>query len=278
MSGRVDRMGVLVFMIGLSSCGTDIDVDEDDPVFPLAASYCAAFAECDCPGYPAQSYSREACEQQMIDVLGNPQLEAVRAQYPEMEFAIDPMCIAELEAWTEGLQCNGESTHVIDCAAMHCVGNTISGPLVAGERCEAEAQCGPGLLCDRGPDGNDICVDVCAQVPSAVGGPCGAWGQGCVDGLVCLAGFCAQPGTLGEPCDANSCADGLYCADGCQPELADGEACESPAACASHRCIEGVCADLAQLGDSCDRQNLVCADGLTCFDGECTELPLLCAR
>lgn len=273
-SDRVCRFVVMVFGYA-SAC--IVDVDDDDPAYPTAASLCAAYADCGCPGHPRANIERDECEREQIRALGRPTLDGLREAYPEMEFAFDPTCVEALETWADGLQCDGQSSLAEDCATYRCVGNMIYGPQREGEACEISSQCARGLACGRSSDGADVCIDYCARTPSSAGGPCDVYGVGCEPGLSCLAGFCVTPGELGDVCDSDSCAEGLYCADGCRPILAAGSACDSALACESHQCVDGLCAARGQVGDPCGLDQVPCERGLSCFDGECSEEPILCA-
>jgi hypothetical protein len=267
----------MVIVIGCASSCSVEHVDEDDPAFPIAAAYCAAFAGCDCPGYPATDVDRDTCEHWQIEALGEPTLEGLRKKYPAMEFAFDPTGLEWVETWAEGLQCDGESTSAFDCTTQRCVGNLIYGPQREGEPCETSAQCARGLRCGRAIDGSDVCIDGCARTPSELGGPCGGYGESCEAGLSCSAGLCVIPGELGDPCETSSCADELYCDDVCQAQLAAGSACDSTDICESRRCVDGHCAPRPQLGEPCD-SHLLCEHGLSCFDEVCSDVAALCSR
>lgn len=135
------RRLTVTLLAALASCTPPPAVDTEDPAYPLAAAYCDAFAACDCPGFPKTETDRTACEQRQIDNLGEPMLEFLRAEYPGVEFPLDPACVATTEVWAEGLQCDGTSTRPSDCADWHCIGNLYSGPLAVGDPCELSAQC-----------------------------------------------------------------------------------------------------------------------------------------
>ncbi|MEZ4472678.1 MAG: hypothetical protein R3F60_18220 [bacterium] len=109
-------------------------------------------------------------------------------------------------------------------------------------------------------------LQVCAQAlagQQGEGAPCGIdQGDGstvsssgyCQAGLVCVSDTCAQPAGNGEACDSfeENCDEGLYCGadDVCHALIAQGQACDDDAACATGSCQNGTCAvpDLCSAG------------------------------
>jgi hypothetical protein len=85
----------------------------------------------------------------------------------------------------------------------------------AGEPCNADGTCGPGLACSAA-----TCVPA-----GATGEPCTPSGT-CNAGLSCLAQVCTALGDAGEPCNTDgSCDPGLFCnaAKTCQVSACTGK-------------------------------------------------------
>lgn len=118
-----------------------------------------------------------------------------------------------------------------------------------------------------------------AQPDGGVGATCEV-GADCGNGLVCAAGVCTEPGSLGvgASCSANrDCSDGLYCARNgvCAPAGggAEGSTCISGADCMPDLVCElsgflGTCepGGSGDLGDTCAAQ-IDCLPGLACTVG-----------
>lgn len=83
---------------------------------------------------------------------------------------------------------------------------------------------------------------------------------------------------LGQPCDDDiQCAGDAHCdkpsetgCGTCTALKANGIACVDQDECMGHNCSDGVCADLAGPGESCDDDSN-CAGVLTCTAGICAE-------
>lgn len=118
-----------------------------------------------------------------------------------------------------------------------------------------------------------------AQPDGGVGATCEV-GTDCSNGLVCAAGVCTEPGTIGigGACSANrDCDDGLYCARNgvCAPAGGGGEgtACVSGADCMPNLVCElsglvGTCVPggTGDVGANCT-ELLDCLPGLACTVG-----------
>jgi hypothetical protein len=184
-----------------------------------------------------------------------------------------------------------------DSAPTAC-DDMLVGTLAAGQACESDSDCQPGLECHSSvctvmPGQGEACLDesycaedlFCAadgtcQQPRGRGGACPEGGQACADELYCdsVTETCQPPLGAGESCAADSwaCGDGLYCADTTQTctrnpgaggdcavssgECADGTYCDSTDVCQPQQDQGAACtADDECKSDYC--ANDVCSGG-----------------
>ncbi len=132
--------------------------------------------------------------------------------------------------------------------------DVITGPKVAGDRCDNTPECGRGLTCRNGE---------CASYVST-GSPCIADYE-CAEGNICVglrtggAGRC-DTGEEGAACSQTSeCNTGLRCDGGgptltgsCAARLNLGGACGHDSDCAAGlRCSEGLCVEAQAEGSIC---------------------------
>lgn len=97
----------------------------------------------------------------------------------------------------------------------------------------------------------------------------------CAESLVCIDDVCSELSDLGGYCDqSEECADDAICANHtCKREIAQGGVCSpnsrTTQCAAGLACIDHICAQARDLGQSCDSKQNVCSDGLTCVHNVC---------
>ena len=204
-----------------------------------------------------------------------------------------PGVCARLES--AGGRCRSDS----ECASgLVCFGQTnrCVAPAGSGELCkQGEPDCAPGYVClgEDGPaksPGNCVALDDAFSVK--LGQSCDLDTELCEIGSSCevqtvlpqVTTECAAKVGSGAACKVaipDECPDDEYCLipllpptlDGtCEPKPEAGQPCggagydpaRTPSICAPYaRCDDGVCRDLAHLGESCNVD-------ATCYSGRCT--------
>jgi hypothetical protein len=179
-------------------------------------------------------------------------------------------------------------------------------PIVGGEPCRDDVQCGPDMQCDfERTIGPRLCVlgSCVPRLPD--GAPCeepidpGRFVALCRIGSICLDGGCApltgsDPATLGESCGYvpveggavyRGCREGgcrpirPSLSDVCRPNALEGEDCTRALCAWGLSCTYDVCVPHPQRpGAACDADNegdwcAFNAYGLACVEGVCVENP-----
>jgi hypothetical protein len=143
----------------------------------------------------------------------------------------------------------------LECAGdRHCEGvsptrtGVCAAPAGEGAGCGTHVDVLATYLADRHlATTHPFCADHCSLVAHQcgplplVGSACLAH-VNCAPSQRCFAGRCsaAPRGARGEPCGAAPCADGLRCIDAvCAPLAQSGEACTSDLDCAVGACVRG---------------------------------------
>lgn len=243
-----------------------------------------------CDGYARACCKLQVCFNPNDTALADGCIEAVRERCDDGVFGpvnthVQPgdltyspdsagACLAPYIAAT----CDGLST-VTGSPPPACE-NVFVGTKTAGEPCEFDQLCTPGLFCKPGENGT--CPGTCTP-RSALGEPCNVSRQLCVTGLQCT-GFGDREGTCVAPkvekdgaCFfLTQCPSGQFCdtdAGRCKDQAAQGEACNSVGCVSPLRCTgsPGTCEPLPTLGQPCD---FTCADGAVCNnDKVCVAAP-----
>ncbi|HEY4240805.1 MAG TPA: hypothetical protein VGM88_13375 [Kofleriaceae bacterium] len=165
-----------------------------------------------------------------------------------------------------------------------CNGQNCVPRLAAGAICGGVVPCAYGLSCYSATADAPTCM----PLPS-LGGACSTDSIMCTDlGEVCIGGVCTQGGTLGSPCQPDSCA-GIYECDGMTNTCDTGHSptggdCGEDESCdvygdycdnTSSSDIDGVCAAARANGAACNERSGceshfcdptgVCADEPACM-------------
>jgi hypothetical protein len=179
----------------------------------------------------------------------------------------------------------GACQNNVECSGGYCL-TTMGQPSCMGT-CMAYATEGSpctGAECDPAKDfcgAGGICV-----ARGATGAACQNFNTAeCKEGLACVNGTCAMPGTGGQPCMSliGACASGYYCPGNagmpstCAPSVAAGQACAEYNACQDGlRCVGlnptmmgamGTCTAVLDVGATCDPTMSACPSDAPCEPG-----------
>lgn len=202
------------------------------------------------------------------------------------DFGAVGLCAARNQAVCESaLTATGTGATVAsieNCAGLYAVascdvilsnqrpaGCVVPGSLAAGSACGDDSQCsGTNPHCHI-PVGM-VCGTCSILAPS--GGTC-ATDADCMDGLVCGAGVCVKPGTVGSTCDGATmaCPESLLCEQTCLKPLEVGANCDP----AANLCdgAQGLYCD-SQTGRCASHSyaaaNASCGGNSLCAGGTCT--------
>jgi hypothetical protein len=238
--------------------------------------------------------SCEAALQGTVAEGGDCQLdeECEGKQYCKIEAACPGTCTLLEQA---GGPCSGSS----DCVSGLSCGDTgrCVAPAEPGKACKGgEPDCSPGYIC-LGNDDDSNMPGTCKEIESTFSGmdgdACSLESKLCAAGYVCeitsvapVGGTCAAKVSTGDACKAafpDQCPDDEFCKlngnpltpfDGtCTSKPEAGEPCgkglaPEPNICAPYaRCDEGMCREIAHLGESCTVNATCYSDH--CVDGAC---------
>jgi len=187
------------------------------------------------------------------------------------------LCVALL---ADGQPCE-EHYH---CLSLHCYEGACIAPLADGQPCVDAPQCESGFCwegaCMSRLEEGEPCTDdaTCISVRCHEGQCITARqnGEPCDHDAycwyICYQGVCADYREFGESCDVNeNCRREADCYQGTcigKSSYPIGAPCENEYTCASHLCIDGVCAERKEHGEpctvdeECTESNHCAADGL----------------
>jgi hypothetical protein len=251
-------------------------VSEAEMASSMAAIFCQAQVDCDCPDRSHDTVP--SCRHAMVM-----DFEHVRDDAQAMGLQYDGECLGQLEAAVTAIGCDlvaadGELAEVLGpgrCAVYH-------GDHGAGEDCMAlsnyASNCAQGLACWDG-----TCVEACGTDAGSRTNP---YGYACGPGerMSSFGGRCDVPAPTGQPCSPTGCEPGAYChvvtivedvIETCESVVALDDPCETDAACGDaglcegSQCVAAPAEGEACLSDRCGRDHL-------CDGGTCVPLPSVC--
>lgn len=192
---------------------------------------------------------------------------AVAEQRASIDVAAFTQCLLD----TSGALCN-TARFSVACAIR------FRGTIADGGDCHTEIECkSPGATCK--PDCTDACCLGTCQPKLKAGEPCDS-DDSCEPGLVCNQ--TCKSGDIGTPCtNLFDCDQNAWCNAGfCAADFKPLSACMSRSQCGGDTTCTGLsiidfrpgqCLSISKPGDPCD---LICYGNLYCAsDGTCHELP-----
>jgi len=220
---------------------------------------CRAAEACDCLGTYSMDMCRLAMRMDCEDEVERPVSEGLMSYDAETA----GRCLGDLKTVLGDCSLEGDD-YPEACDSF------LEGTVEAGQLCEDEEVCRPGLDCH-----NDLCTDLPGQ------------GEGCLDGYVCESdlycggdSLCHRYKSRGEGCETESwtCDDDLYCDSRswtCEPYLGAGESCShNSSACDDDLYCSSstqTCLPYPASGESC-AETYQCAEGFYCdADTVCRE-------
>jgi hypothetical protein len=243
----------------------------------LVAQQCATVISCGCP------FGITDVEQCVDGASYSVEQLATMAEAAGLEYDAD--CAARQVEFFDELGCTllddtlqqdpelaGEYSCALSCQLYH-------GYVGPGEECVSldsrASNCAAGLQCNNG-----ICQDTCNNWRLAEGATCydpvNPVTGICVTGTHCdldETQRCIPTPQAGELCPDNICREGDFCnafgAAGptCESIKEVGQPCLESNACSTGYCINSLCAQYPNIGESCSGE---CRDDLYCNGGVCT--------
>jgi hypothetical protein len=273
----------VVAVLGCSGAGP---IALEDFCAEYAQTLCDAAERCDCLSDLEKTYCPTFLASECQDDVVAPVQSGTRAY----DAAAAGHCLAGYRAVLANCAIDENDALPDDCDRM------LVGLTPAGQGCESDSDCQPGLACHESactamPGAGDACLEqiycaedlfcaeagVCAT-PRGRGGACPEGGEACADDLYCdsVTETCQPPLGEGDSCaaDAWACADGLYCADATSKCArlpgAGGDCGASNGECADHFYCDGdmKCQPQKDAGEACYDNDEQCLSG-TCTDGVC---------
>jgi hypothetical protein len=249
-------------------------ISEAEMASSMAAIFCIAQVECDCPGRSHDSV--ESCRHSW-----NMTFETMRDRALSRGLTFDGECLGQLEAAVEAVACAAVDPSQMFAEVLgagRC--GVYHGDREAGQPCLATdnvaSHCAQGLACRSG-----TCVDPCGADHGTRANP---YGYACSVGhRMQLDGKCDLPRAVGQECTTGQCEPGTFCDTACigdvcgfecAPQVGLGEVCEVDAACSEGLC-ESVCVAAPAEGQPCMSGR--CGPHHRCEGELCTPLPSICS-
>jgi hypothetical protein len=128
-------------------------------------------------------------------------------------------CGAGVDALEAATGLPGVDARHPECDGL-CVQRRCAFLTPLGGACTAHAACGPGRACVDG---------ACTDAPGGLGAGAACPGQGCAEGLRCVAGTCRVPSPTGAPCALDAeCTGACLKPDAAAPKGTCGPFCPPP--------------------------------------------------